>query len=93
MFTSLAAQKDIYCEMSNAEFPLFTAEKPFKTTSVTIEEAAGICSLKVSDSNSTPIYNLKGQLIKTEDGKTLDQVKKTLPSGVYIVNGQKVIIK
>ena len=39
------------------------------------------------------VYNLKGQLIKTEDGKSLDQVKKTLPAGVYIVNGQKVIIK
>ena len=39
------------------------------------------------------VYNLKGQLIKTEDGKSLDQVKKTLPAGVYIVNGQKMIIK
>ena len=39
------------------------------------------------------VYNLKGQLIKTEDCKSLDQVKKTLPAGVYIVNGQKVIIK
>jgi hypothetical protein len=39
------------------------------------------------------VYNLKGQLIKTEDCKTLEQVKKTLPAGVYIVNGQKMIIK
>jgi carbon monoxide dehydrogenase subunit G len=39
------------------------------------------------------VYNLKGQLIKTEDGKTLDQVKKMLTAGVYIINGQKVIIK
>jgi hypothetical protein len=39
------------------------------------------------------VYNLKGQLIKTEEGKTLEQVKKTLPSGVYIINGQKLIIK
>ena len=81
VFTFLAAQKDIYCEMSNAEFPLFTAEKPFKTTSVTIEEAAGICSLKVSDSNSTPIYNLKGQRVS---GHT---------KGIVIKNGKKVFVK
>ena len=39
------------------------------------------------------VYNLKGQLIKIEDGKTLEQVKKTLPAGVYIINGQKLVIK
>ena len=64
-----------------AENGLFTAEKPFKTTSVTIEEAAGICSLKVSDSNSTPIYNLKGQRVS---GHT---------KGIVIKNGKKVFVK
>ena len=39
------------------------------------------------------VYNLKGQLIKKEGCKALDQVKKMLPAGVYIVNGQKLIIK
>ena len=47
----------------------------------------------IDEQKDVKVYNLKGQLIKTEDGKTLEHVKKTLPSGMYIVNGQKLIIK
>jgi hypothetical protein len=39
------------------------------------------------------VYNLKGQLIKVDEDKSIDEVIKMLPSGVYIVNGQKLIIK
>ena len=81
VFTFLTAQKDIYCEMTNAELSAFTTEKPFKTTSVTIEEVAGIRSLEVSDSNNTPIYNLKGQRVS---GHT---------KGIIIKNGKKVFVK
>ena len=41
VFTFLTEQEGIYCEMTNAEFPLFTAEKPFKTTSVNVGAAGG----------------------------------------------------
>ena len=37
------------------------------------------------------VYNLNGQFIKM--GKTLDSLKQELPTGIYIINGQKVIIK
>ena len=39
------------------------------------------------------IYNLNGQLIKIEEGRSLDEVMKSLPAGVYIVNGKKMIIR
>ena len=39
------------------------------------------------------VYNLKGQLIKVDEAKSIDEVIKALPSGVYIVNGQKLIAK
>ena len=41
VFTFLTEQEGIYCEMTNAELPLFTAEKPFKTTSVNVGAAGG----------------------------------------------------
>ena len=36
VFTFLTSQTGIHCEMTNAEFPLFTAEKPFKTIAVNV---------------------------------------------------------
>lgn len=39
------------------------------------------------------IYNLNGQLIRTVDGQSLDEIQKGLPAGVYIVNGKKIIIR
>ena len=35
VFTFLTEQTDIHCEMTNAELPLFTTEKPFLTTTAT----------------------------------------------------------
>ena len=42
---------------------------------------------------SMRVYNLKGLMMKTKEGKSMEEIKQTLPSGVYIVNGHKMIVK
>ena len=39
------------------------------------------------------VYNLQGQQLKIEAGKNIEDVKRLLPTGVYIINGKKQIIK
>ena len=39
------------------------------------------------------VYNLKGLMMKTETGETMEDIKRTLPAGVYIINGHKMIVK
>ena len=67
------------------------------TRSIGIDEgmATGIIDLisALSDEGVLRIYNLKGQLMKIEEGRNQQEVLKNLPAGVYIVNGQKIIIK
>lgn len=67
------------------------------TRSIGIGEgmATGIIELisALSDEGVLRIYNLNGQLVKIEEGRSLDEVMKSLPAGVYVVNGKKVIIK
>ena len=46
-----------------------------------------------AEESSQSIYNLNGQLVRTTEGKGLDEVKKSLPTGIYIVNGKKIIIR
>ena len=67
------------------------------TRSIAIDEgmATGIIELitALSDEGNLRIYNLNGQLIKIEEGMSLDEVMRELPAGVYIVNGKKMIIR
>jgi len=81
VFTFLTAQEAIHCEMTNAEFPLFTAEKPYMTTAMkVVASGTGIRTIAADKANGA-WYNLKGQRID-------------VPSkGLYIHNGKKVVIK
>jgi hypothetical protein len=67
------------------------------TRSIGIDEgmATGIIDLisALSDEGILRIYNLKGQLMKIEEGRSQEEVMKNLPAGVYVVNGQKIIKK
>ena len=67
------------------------------TRSIAIDEgmATGIIELitALSDEGDLRIYNLNGQLIKIEEGRSMDEVMRELPAGVYIVNGKKMIIR
>ena len=50
-------------------------------------------ALLIDESKGIRVYNLNGQLVIAEVGQSLDEVKKRLPAGVYIINGKKQIIK
>ena len=67
------------------------------TRSIAISDdmATGIEDISVmfDEQKGAKIYNLKGQLVIVEMTKSLDDIKKRLPAGVYIVNGKKLIIK
>ena len=67
------------------------------TRSIGIDEgmATGIIELitALSDEVDLRIYNLNGQLIKIEEGRSLDEVMRELPAGIYIVNGKKTMIR
>jgi hypothetical protein len=67
------------------------------TRSIGIGEgmATGIMELisVLSDEGILRIYNLNGQLIKIEEGRSLEDAVRNLPAGIYVVNGKKVIIK
>ena len=39
------------------------------------------------------VYNLSGQLIKTLNSTTIDEVKKDLLPGIYVINRKKVIVE
>ncbi|MCR5198921.1 MAG: hypothetical protein K6D55_09110 [Prevotella sp.] len=39
------------------------------------------------------VYNLKGQMMKTTEGMTMEEIRKRLPKGIYVVNGKKMMIK
>lgn len=47
----------------------------------------------LADEKIVRVYNLSGQLIMSEENKSVDEIKSMLSAGVYIVNGKKLIIK
>lgn len=48
-------------------------------------------SIVGSQSDVVRVYTLSGQLISTVKAK--DAGKLNLPSGVYVINGKKIIVK
>ena len=66
---------------------------------ITIEELGGMLTGiydvltggGTADDDKVKVYNLSGTLVKT--GNQEDEIEKSLPSGVYIINGKKVMIK
>jgi len=45
------------------------------------------------DAKRVNVYNLNGQKRKTAGDESIDELKRRLPAGVYIMNGQKVIVR
>lgn len=81
VFTFLTEQESIHCEMTNAELPAFTAEKPYLTTNMKVEGTDGIDSIESDGVNGAKVwYNLAGQRVAQPSTK-----------GVYIRNGKKII--
>lgn len=79
VFTFLKDNVGIHCELTNAELPDFTAEKPYLTTTIDVKTATGIRDITVEA--ATIYYNLNG-------------VRVTAPTkGIYVKNGRTVVIK
>ena len=39
------------------------------------------------------VYNLSGQLVKTLNSTTINEVKKDLLPGIYVINRKKVVVE
>lgn len=63
------------------------------TRSIDISDGMGVVT-DSGDGQPIRIYNMKGMLMRsaTEDG-SIEEMKRTLPAGVYIINRRKVIVK
>ena len=79
---------------------------PFEAYMATISQTRGCIAIDedftmdidfiteaLAEEKSLRVYNLNGQLVRATEGKSLDEVKKNLPAGIYIVNGKKIIIR
>ena len=66
-----------------------------RSIAISGDMATGIenIAILIDESKGIRVYNLNGQLVIAEVGQSLDDVKKKLSAGVYIVNGKKLIIK
>lgn len=53
--------------------------------------STAIRDIEVNGENTLKVYNLNGQFIKT--GTSMDELRKELPTGLYIINNKKVIVK
>ena len=63
------------------------------TIDFTDEDVTGIENVLCANRAIVKIYSLSGQLVKESKTGTMDNALKGLPSGMYIVNGKKVIVK
>jgi len=62
----------------------------FENLPTAIQEipTTGLC-----DETGVRIYNLSGQLVMSSDDITVEEALERLPSGVYIVNGKKMVLR
>ena len=98
-YTGASAEGSIFIANLRTVHPfeayMTSSSKSRSTISINGDMTTGIEDMAVlmDESKGLRIYNLKGQLIKVEQDKGIDDVKNSLPAGVYIVNGKKLIIK
>ena len=57
-----------------------------------IEDNSGEGNLDGTDANNlVKVYSITGSLVKTEKGAHIADVLRTLPKGIYIINGKKYL--
>ncbi|MBO7139067.1 MAG: leucine-rich repeat protein [Prevotella sp.] len=61
-----------------------------KTRAFDISDGMGIVTN--TEQLMIKVYNLKGQMLKHQEG-TEEDIKKHLPKGLYIINGKKIIVR
>lgn len=46
-----------------------------------------------NDEERISVYNMKGMMMKTKTGDSMEEIRRSLPAGVYIINKRKVLVK
>ena len=62
------------------------------TRSIDISEGMGII-VNNGDEERISVYNMKGMMMKTKTGDSMEEIRRSLPAGVYIINKRKVLVK
>jgi len=108
LFT-LNVNNELYSNTSGDEGSQFVAAKrdasPFEAYMTTTNNARTSFGIfedtsteirdieELIDAKRVNVYNLNGQKRKTAGDESIDELKRRLPAGVYIMNGQKVIVR
>ena len=62
------------------------------THSIDISDGMGIIDNN-NDEERISAYNMKGMMMKTNTGYSMEEIRRSLPAGVYIINKRKVLVK
>ena len=62
------------------------------TRSIDISDGMGIIDNN-NDEERISVYNMKGMMMKTNTGYSMEEIRRSLPAGVYIINKRKVLVK
>ncbi len=62
------------------------------TRSIDISEGMGVIDNN-NDEERISVYNMKGMMMKTNTGYSMEEIRRSLPAGVYIINKRKVLVK
>lgn len=73
-------------------FEAYMKTSSAKTRAIDISDGMGVTDSD-DEQEIIRIYNLKGQMMKTEQKKSVEEMKCSLPAGVYIINGKKMMVK
>lgn len=85
-----AAEGELTLENQLLVCPDATCARPDATTAwISVGDATDIDGLLAD--TQVNVYNLNGQLVKT--GVKASELKQSLPQGIYVVNGKKMVVK
>ena len=62
------------------------------TRSIDISDGMGIIDNN-NDEERISVYNMKGMMMKTKTGDSMEEIRRSLPAGMYIINKRKVLVK
>jgi hypothetical protein len=62
------------------------------TRSIDLSEGMGVIDNN-NDEERISVYNIKGMMMKTNTGYSMEEIRRSLPAGVYIINKRKVLVK
>ena len=73
-------------------FEAYMKTNSAKTRAIDISDGMGVTDSD-DEQEVIRIYNLKGQMMESEQKQSVEEMKRSLPAGVYIINGKKMMVK